>query len=143
MAISGTAMAVEPSGQILGATVRGVDLSASVSDAEFAAILLALGRHGVLRFPAQRLEAENLRDFSQRFGRIRGPEEAVDLCVPRSRTTRSPISEAGAIRRSSTCFWISLRASDGLGVRSSSSNWSRASTQPLSGFRCGRHRLEW
>ena len=70
MAISETAMAVEPSGQILGATVRGVDLSTPVSDADFAAILLALGRHGVLRFPAQRLEAAHLRDFSQRFGRI-------------------------------------------------------------------------
>ena len=28
------------------------------------------GRHGVLRFPDQRLEAAALRDFSQRFGRI-------------------------------------------------------------------------
>jgi taurine dioxygenase len=41
-----------------------------VSDREFATILLALGRHGVLRFPAQRLEAVALRDFSRRFGRI-------------------------------------------------------------------------
>jgi taurine dioxygenase len=70
MAISGTTMAVEPSGEILGATVRGVDLSEPLGDAEFAQILLALGRHGVLRFPAQRLEAVNLRDFSLRFGRI-------------------------------------------------------------------------
>ena len=70
MAISGTAMAVEPSGKILGATVRGVDLSEPLGDADFAQILLALGRHGVLRFPAQRLEAANLRDFSLRFGRI-------------------------------------------------------------------------
>ena len=60
----------EPTGQILGATVRGVDLSRPLADADFAAILLALGRHGVLRFPAQRLEAAHLRDFSQRFGRI-------------------------------------------------------------------------
>jgi len=62
--------AVEPSGQILGATVRGADLAKPLSDADFAAILLALGRHGVLRFPDQRLEAVELRDFSQRFGRI-------------------------------------------------------------------------
>ncbi len=60
----------EPTGQILGATVRGVDLSQPLSDADFAAILLALGRHGVLRFPAQRIEAAHLRDFSRRFGRI-------------------------------------------------------------------------
>src|SRR5512145_3006608 len=72
MAIGGTstAMTIEPSGQILGATVRGVDLAAPLGDADFAAILLALGRHGVLRFPAQQLEAAHLRDFSRRFGRI-------------------------------------------------------------------------
>jgi taurine dioxygenase len=61
---------IEPTGQILGATVRGVDLAKPLDDADFAAILLALGRHGVLRFPDQRLEAAALRDFSQRFGRI-------------------------------------------------------------------------
>ena len=61
---------IEPTGQILGATVRGVDLSTPLSDADFAAILPALGRYGVLCFPGQRLEAAALRDFSQRFGRI-------------------------------------------------------------------------
>jgi taurine dioxygenase len=62
--------AIEPTGQVLGATVSGIDLSKPVSDRDFATILLALGRHGVLRFPAQRLEAAALRDFSRRFGRI-------------------------------------------------------------------------
>src|SRR5262245_60337713 len=62
--------AVEPTGQILGATVQGVDLAKPLSDADFATILRALGRHGVLRFPAQRLEAVELRDFSRRFGLI-------------------------------------------------------------------------
>src|SRR5215470_17245836 len=62
--------AIEPSGQILGATVLGVDLAKPLSDADFAMILQALGRHGVLRFPAQRLEAVELRDFSRRFGQI-------------------------------------------------------------------------
>ena len=62
--------AIEPTGQVLGATVSGIDLSRAVSDRDFATILLALGRHGVLRFPAQRLEAAALRDFSRRFGRI-------------------------------------------------------------------------
>ncbi len=61
---------IEPSGEILGATVSGVDLSRPLSDADFAAVLRALGRFGVLRFPAQRLEAAALRDFSQRFGGI-------------------------------------------------------------------------
>ena len=62
--------AIEPSGQILGATLRGIDLAKPLSDADFATILESLGRHGVLRFPGQKLEASELRDFSQRFGRI-------------------------------------------------------------------------
>src|SRR5947209_1561027 len=66
----GAVTAVEPTGQILGATVRGMDLSKPLTDADFAAILLALRTHGVLRFPGQRLEAVELRDFSRRFGRI-------------------------------------------------------------------------
>jgi taurine dioxygenase len=62
--------AVEPSGQVLGATIRGMDLAKPLSDADFATILLSLGRHGVLRFPDQQLEAVQLRDFSRRFGVI-------------------------------------------------------------------------
>jgi taurine dioxygenase len=61
---------IEPTGQILGATVRGVDLARPLDDDDFAMILKALGRHGVLRFPDQHLEAAALRDFSQRFGSI-------------------------------------------------------------------------
>ena len=60
----------EPTGQILGATVRGIDLSQPLGDDDFAEILLGLGAHGVLRFPEQRLQATDLRDFAQRFGRI-------------------------------------------------------------------------
>jgi taurine dioxygenase len=62
--------AVEPSGQVLGVTIRGMDLAKPLSDADFATILLSLGRHGVLRFPDQNLEAVQLRDFSRRFGMI-------------------------------------------------------------------------
>ncbi|HET9488966.1 MAG TPA: TauD/TfdA family dioxygenase [Methylomirabilota bacterium] len=61
---------IEPTGQILGATVRGLDLSEPLSDADFALILKLLGAHGVLHFPGQKLEARALRDFSRRFGRI-------------------------------------------------------------------------
>ncbi|HEV7803237.1 MAG TPA: TauD/TfdA family dioxygenase, partial [Burkholderiales bacterium] len=60
--------AIRPTGQTLGATVTGVDLAQPLSDADFAAIIAALGHHGVLRFPDQRLDAPALRDFSQRFG---------------------------------------------------------------------------
>jgi len=65
-------LTIEPSGGILGATVRGADLSRPLADADFAAILRALGDHGVLRFPAQTLTPPQLRDFSQRFGHIQG-----------------------------------------------------------------------
>ena len=61
---------IEPTGQILGATVRGVDLAKPLGDEDFATIVHALGRHGVLRFPEQHLEAAALRDFSRRFGSI-------------------------------------------------------------------------
>ena len=63
-------LAIEPTGQILGATVRGVDLAGPLDDADFAAIVHGLGRHGVLCFPDQRLGAAPLRDFSRRFGSI-------------------------------------------------------------------------
>jgi len=61
---------IEPTGEILGATVRGLDLAHPLSDTDFSTVLGALGRHGVLRFPDQRLDAAALRDFSRRFGSI-------------------------------------------------------------------------
>jgi len=65
-------ISVEPSGKILGATVTGIDLARPLGDADFGATLRALGQYGVLRFPDQRLEATELRDFSLRFGSIQG-----------------------------------------------------------------------
>ncbi len=65
-------MHVEPSGEVLGATVHGIDLSAPLGDVAFANILRALARFGVLRFPNQQLDGAALRDFSQRFGSIQG-----------------------------------------------------------------------
>ncbi|MCW8084175.1 TauD/TfdA dioxygenase family protein [Sabulicella glaciei] len=63
-------MNIQPTGQTLGARVTGIDLSKPLGDGEFAGILRALGSHGVLCFPGQRLEPAALRDFSQRFGSI-------------------------------------------------------------------------
>ena len=71
---------IEPTGQILGATVWGVDLAKPLCDADFAAILVALGGHSVLRFPDQHLDAAELRDFSQRFGRIQATRG--EFCEP-------------------------------------------------------------
>jgi len=63
-------MHIEPTGEVLGATVTGVDLHQPLSKADFATILRALGDHGVLRFPDMRISATELRDFSARFGEI-------------------------------------------------------------------------
>lgn len=63
-------MQVIPSGKILGATVAGLDLAQPLNDADFAAVRRALGEHGVLRFPQQRLTARQQVDFSARFGQL-------------------------------------------------------------------------
>jgi alpha-ketoglutarate-dependent taurine dioxygenase len=63
-------LTIQPSGKILGATVRGVDLHHDLAREDFAAILRALGEYGVLCFPGQALEAADLRRFSSRFGDI-------------------------------------------------------------------------
>ena len=62
-------MRIEATGKILGATVRDVDPRA-LTNAQFTDILRALGEHGVLCFPGQALEADDLRRFSSRFGEI-------------------------------------------------------------------------
>ncbi|MGD9941863.1 MAG: TauD/TfdA dioxygenase family protein [Burkholderiaceae bacterium] len=61
-------LAIQPGTGPLGATVGGADLRKPVSDSDFACLLQALGQFGVLRFPAQDLQAADLRRFSARFG---------------------------------------------------------------------------
>ena len=63
-------MKVIPTGEILGATVEGIDLAKPLDRADFRAILKAIGQHGVLRFPAQSLDAAQLKAFSARFGSL-------------------------------------------------------------------------
>ena len=69
---------IEPTGATLGATIRGVDVRQS-DKPMFARILLALGQHGVLRFPDQQLDLDDIRTFSQRFGAIQGPSVAPEV----------------------------------------------------------------
>ena len=59
-----------PSGATLGARVEGLDLSQPLNDQTFEALLQALGRYGVLKYPGQNLTAQQLRDFSSRFGEL-------------------------------------------------------------------------
>ena len=61
---------VTPTGAVLGATIDGLDLSRPLTESEFAQVLVALGRHGVLRFPDQDLTSRALKVFSERFGDI-------------------------------------------------------------------------
>jgi taurine dioxygenase len=65
-------LTIEPTGAVLGATARGIDLAQGLSDADFGRILLSLGRYGVLRFPDQHLDLGALKRFSERFGEIQG-----------------------------------------------------------------------
>ena len=65
-------ISVEPTGAVLGAAIHGVDLSKPMQDNDFAVILGALGRHGVLRFPDQDLGPGDVSRFSALFGEIQG-----------------------------------------------------------------------
>jgi taurine dioxygenase len=61
---------IVPTGETLGATIEGVDLNDELDHSGFAAVLKALGRYGVLRFPRQRLNPARQMAFSQRFGSL-------------------------------------------------------------------------
>ena len=72
-------LTIEPTGAVLGATVRGVDLAQPLLDQDFGRILRGLGAHGVLRFPDQRLDIGDVKRFSELFGEIQGnPIREVD-----------------------------------------------------------------
>src|SRR5918911_480277 len=63
-------MRIIPTGETMGATMEGVDLAQPLGPREFAEILRALGEHSVLRFPAQQLDAAQLKAFAGRFGSL-------------------------------------------------------------------------
>jgi len=60
---------VMPTGEVLGATIEGLDLAAA-SDRDIAPVIQALGRYGVIRFPRQLLSAADFRNFSSRLGEL-------------------------------------------------------------------------
>src|SRR2546423_11363464 len=57
-----------PSVDSLGATLDGLDLGRPLDAEQLHAVLQALGRYGVLRFPRQQLTGRQLRDFSAQLG---------------------------------------------------------------------------
>jgi taurine dioxygenase len=63
-------MRIAASGKALGATIEDIDLAEPVSDGDFRQILRALGAHGVLCFPRQRIEAADLARFGRMFGEL-------------------------------------------------------------------------
>lgn len=63
-------MKVVPSGETLGATIEGLDLSQALDPQAVDTLMKCLGTYGVLRFPRQKLTARQLRDFSANFGEL-------------------------------------------------------------------------
>ena len=63
-------MKLIPSGAALGASIENIDLARPLSAADDAAIVAALGKHGVLRFPRQKLDAGQLKRFAAGFGEL-------------------------------------------------------------------------
>jgi alpha-ketoglutarate-dependent taurine dioxygenase len=61
---------ITPTGETLGATVEGLDLAKPLDRRDFTAVLRALGEYSVLRFPAQQLNAAQLKAFAGRFGSL-------------------------------------------------------------------------
>ncbi|MDH3699909.1 MAG: TauD/TfdA family dioxygenase [Alphaproteobacteria bacterium] len=61
---------VAPSDSVIGAEIRGVDLSHPIGDAVFARIHDAFLAHSVIYLRGQQLSPENLIDFSSRFGTL-------------------------------------------------------------------------
>jgi taurine dioxygenase len=59
---------VEQSGQVCGATVTGVDLTAPLADDTIAAIRAAWLEHHVLAFPGQAMTDDDLERFTMYFG---------------------------------------------------------------------------
>ncbi|MDE2005156.1 MAG: TauD/TfdA family dioxygenase [Rhodospirillales bacterium] len=77
-------MRITTTGQALGARIEGIDLARPVSEPDAAAILTALGAHGVLCFPGQSLEPAALAAFGRLFGtlEINVANVAHDPAVP-------------------------------------------------------------
>jgi taurine dioxygenase len=62
-------MRIVPSGDMIGAEIRDVDL-ARITDADFGDIETAFNRHSVVVFPEQQLDEPHLIAFARRFGEV-------------------------------------------------------------------------
>ncbi len=64
------AMEIIPTGAVLGAEIRGVDLASPMDDTTFAAIDDAYNQHGVIFFRDQQITPPQQVAFTRRFGEI-------------------------------------------------------------------------
>ena len=83
-----------------------MDLAQSLDERDMGRILLALGRHGVLRFPDQHLDLASLKRFSEFFGEIQG----------------NPIRDADPMREYPEIGILSNLTEDGIPTRTSGSS---------------------
>ena len=63
-------MKITPSGRTLGASIEDIELARPVGTSDFKQILRALGEHGVLCFPKQKLETDAFARFGRMFGEL-------------------------------------------------------------------------
>jgi taurine dioxygenase len=61
---------IQALGPVLGARIHGLDLSQHLDESVIEAIIQAMGQHGVISFPKQKLTPVQQRDFSARFGEL-------------------------------------------------------------------------
>ena len=61
---------IGPSGKSLGCRIEGMDLTKPLDQASFELVLQALGRHGVVCFPRQSIDATQQKAFASRFGSL-------------------------------------------------------------------------
>ncbi len=74
-------MKLTPNQGTLGVRIDDIDLAQPITEAQFATILAALGRYGVLCFPKQTLDARALKAFSEQFGSLQGSPTGT-YCEP-------------------------------------------------------------
>ena len=63
-------MRIEPSSDVIGATIHDMDLAQPLPDADFTSIECAFNRHAVISFPRQKLDEAQLIAFARRFGEV-------------------------------------------------------------------------
>ncbi len=63
-------MQILPSGDVIGASIKGVDLAQPLSPAQFAQLESAFNNYAVLSFPQQQLNEPQFIDFARRFGEV-------------------------------------------------------------------------